>query len=92
MVTDLKARTKKFALEIVRLDAALPKRTEAQVLGRQLLRSGTSVGRSLHEAQRAKSNGPIDKVKTLQQESNELTGIFVPIARKAKSRTNRPKP
>ena len=41
---DLKSRTKEFALRVIRLFAALPKTTEAQVIGKQLLRSGTSVG------------------------------------------------
>src|SRR5215831_18075890 len=42
--SDLKVRTKEYALSVIRLFAALPKRTESQILGRQLLRSGTSVG------------------------------------------------
>lgn len=42
---DLKIRTKQFALRIIRMYAALPKNdTVAQVLGKQVLRSGTSVG------------------------------------------------
>ena len=53
---DLKERTKAFALRIIRLYAALPKMTEAQVLGKQVLRSGTSVGAHYREAQRAHSN------------------------------------
>ena len=40
--SDLKIRTKDYALLVIRLFAALPKRTETQILGRQLLRSGTS--------------------------------------------------
>ena len=42
--SDLKIRTKDYALSVIRLFAALPKRTEIQILGRQLLRAGTSVG------------------------------------------------
>jgi hypothetical protein len=38
---DLRDRTKEFAFQIIRMFAALPKTTEAQVLGKQLLRSGT---------------------------------------------------
>jgi hypothetical protein len=41
--SDLKIRTKEYALSVIRLFAALPKRTETQILGRQLLRAGTSV-------------------------------------------------
>ena len=52
---DLRERTKNFALSIVRLFAKLPKTTEAQVLGRQLLRSGTSVGANYREAYRGRS-------------------------------------
>lgn len=40
---DLKVRSKQFALEVVRAYVRLPKTTEAQVLGKQVLRSGTSV-------------------------------------------------
>src|ERR1700693_1097498 len=41
---DLQERTKRFALNIIRTFSMMPKTTEAQVLGKQLLRSGTSVG------------------------------------------------
>jgi four helix bundle protein len=52
---DLRERTKNFALGVVRMFAKLPKTTEAQVLGRQLLRSGTSVGANYREAYRGRS-------------------------------------
>jgi four helix bundle protein len=52
---DLHARTKAFALRIIRLYSSLPKTTEAQVLGKQVLRSGTSVGAHYSEATRARS-------------------------------------
>ena len=54
--TDLKVRTKEFALRVIRLYCSLPKREPAQVLGRQVLRSGTSVGANWREASRARSN------------------------------------
>ena len=41
---DLRERTKSFALRVVRLFSTLPKTTEAQILGKQVLRSGTSIG------------------------------------------------
>lgn len=53
---DLKIRTKEFALRIIRLYSALPKSTEAQVIGKQLLRSGTSVGAHYREVTRARSD------------------------------------
>ena|ERR1051326_1817971 len=52
---DLKARTKQFARRIIRLYSALPKETVAQVLGKQVLRSRTSVGANYREANRARS-------------------------------------
>src|SRR4029079_5572855 len=52
---DLALRTKTFALGIIRLFSALPKTTEAQVIGKQVLRSGTSVGANYREAYRGRS-------------------------------------
>src|SRR6266513_1088344 len=52
---DLRHRTKEFGLQIVRMFSGLPKTTEAQVLGKQVLRSGTSVGANYREAYRARS-------------------------------------
>ena len=72
MAIDLKTRTKDFALEIIRLYATLPRRIEAQVLGRQVLRSGTSVGAHYREAKRAKSNADfISKIEGGLQELEE---------------------
>jgi four helix bundle protein len=53
---DLDSRTKQFALRIIRLYEALPNTVPAQIIGTQLLRSGTSVGAHYREARRAKSN------------------------------------
>ena len=52
---ELKSRTKQFALRIVRLSSALPKNREGEVLGRQVLKSGTSIGANYREAIRASS-------------------------------------
>ncbi len=52
---ELRERTTRFALRVIRLYTALPRTPEAQVLGRQLLRSGTSVGAHYREACRARS-------------------------------------
>ena len=69
---DLRERTKEFALRIVRLYAALPKTTEAQVLGKQVLRSGTSVGANYREATRARSTAEfMSKVGVGLQELEE---------------------
>ncbi len=52
---DLKERTKQFALKIIRLVASLPRSREADIIGRQLLKAGTSVGANYREANRARS-------------------------------------
>jgi four helix bundle protein len=52
---DIKRRTQEFALRIIRLSAALPATREAEVLGRQVLKSGTSIGANYREATRASS-------------------------------------
>ena len=52
---DLKPRTKEFARRVIRLFAALSKDTAAQILGKQLLRAGTSVGANYREAYRGRS-------------------------------------
>jgi four helix bundle protein len=52
---DLRHRTKHFALSIIRMSSMMPKTTEAQVLGKQLLRAATSVGANYREAWRGRS-------------------------------------
>ncbi len=52
---DLRDRTKRFALSVIRMFSMIPKTTEAQVLGKQLLRSSTSVGANYREAYRGRS-------------------------------------
>lgn len=47
---ELRKRTKAFALRIIRLAAALPKNRTGNILGRQLLRAGTSIGANYREA------------------------------------------
>lgn len=53
---DLKTKTKTFALQSIKLYAALPKTTEAQVLGKQILRSRTSVGAHYRKGSMARSD------------------------------------
>jgi four helix bundle protein len=53
---DLKQRTKKFALALIKLYATLPKCYEAQIIGKQILRAGTSVGANYREGCRARSS------------------------------------
>ena len=69
---DLKMRTKEFALRVIRLFGALPKSVEAQVIGKQLLRSGTSVGAHYREGTRARSDAEfISKLEGGLQELDE---------------------
>jgi four helix bundle protein len=69
---DLRLRTKAFALRIIRLYGSLPKIIEAQVLGKQLLRSGTSVGAQYREAVRARSRAEfVSKIEAALQELEE---------------------
>ena len=69
---DILERTKLFALRIIRLFSALPKSTEAQVLGKQVLRSGTSVGAHVREGKRSRSDAEmISKIEGALQELEE---------------------
>ncbi|MBA4191514.1 MAG: four helix bundle protein [Planctomycetaceae bacterium] len=56
---DLKQRTKRFALRVIRLYSALPTTEVARVLGKQVLRSGTSVGAQYREGVRSRSDAEI---------------------------------
>ena len=69
---DLRSRTNKFALRIIRLYSALPKGAVAQTIGRQFLKSGTSPGAHYREACRAKSRADfISKMEGALQEFDE---------------------
>ncbi len=52
---ELRKRTKQFALRIIKLSAALPRSRVGDVIGRQILKSGTSIGANYREALRASS-------------------------------------
>jgi len=68
----LRDRTKRFALRIIRLFRHLPQATEAQVLGKQLLRSGTSIGANYRAAGRARSKAEfISKMGIVVEEADE---------------------
>jgi len=69
---DLRERTKVFALRIIKMFVVLPKRTEAQVLGKQVLRSGTSVGANYREAWRSRSRAEfVSKIGDCLKELDE---------------------
>ena len=75
--TNLKDRTKAYALRVIKLYQILPKSGEAQVIGKQILRSGTSVGAQYREACRAKS--PADFISKMEGSLQELdeTGYWL---------------
>jgi len=112
---DLKLRTKMFALRMIRLFRSLPRSIDAQVIAKQLLRCGTSVGAQYREACRSRSSAEFiskvesalqeldetaywlellvdgefvkaEKLKDLQNETDELTAIFVSSVKTAKRR------
>ena len=69
---DLKKRTKKFALDVLRFCSTLPKKQEYLVITKQLIRSGTSVGANYRSALRAKSNKDfILKLSIVGEEADE---------------------
>lgn len=68
----LRDRTKRFALRIIRLFQHLPRTTEAQVLGKQLLRSGTSIGANYRAAGRARFRAEfVSKIGIVVEEADE---------------------
>ncbi len=68
----MKQRTKAFALRVIRLVESLPKGRTADVLGRQLLRCGTSVGANYRAACRARSTADfIAKMGIVEEEADE---------------------
>ena len=112
---DLKSRTKQFALQIIKLFRSLPISSDAQVIGKQVLRSGTSVGAQYREACRSRSDSEFiskmssslqeldetaywleilvegdfviaEKLKGLQDETEQLIAIFVTSIKTAKSK------
>jgi four helix bundle protein len=69
---DLKKRSKAFAVRIIRLAESLPKSRDGDVIGRQLLRCGTSVGANYRAACRARSRADfIAKMKIVKEECDE---------------------
>jgi four helix bundle protein len=70
--TEFKGRTKQFAIRLIRLSQSLSPGKEADVLGRQLLRSGTSVGANYRVVCRAKSRADmLAKLAIVEEEADE---------------------
>lgn len=81
---NLKDRTMQFALMIIHLYSLLPKISIAQIIGKQLLRSGTSVGANYRESCRARTNAEfISKINIALQELEE-TAYWLELLTEAK--------
>ncbi len=69
---EFKRRTKSLSLRVIRLIEALPNSRTADMIGRQLLRSGTSIGANYRAACRAKSpRDMLIKLKIVEEEADE---------------------
>ena len=69
---ELKKRTKQFALRVIKLVNALPKNIQGQSIGRQLIRSGTSVGANYRSACRGRSKAEfVAKLGIVEEEADE---------------------
>lgn len=70
--TDMKQRTKRFALDVIHLAGELPKTPEGRIVGNQLIRCSTSVGANYRAACRAKSKPDfISKLGIVEEEADE---------------------
>ena len=76
--TELKARTKTFALRIIKLTRAIPKNDDAgRVIAKQIVRSGTSVAANYRASCRARSQAEfIAKIGTVEEEADE-TALWI---------------
>jgi four helix bundle protein len=69
---EFKKRTKELALRVIKLVSSLPKNTVSEVMGKQLIRSGTSVGANYRAACRARSTADlIAKLRIVEEEADE---------------------
>ena len=69
---ELEARTKAFALDVIRFNSEMPNSREASVIGYQLLKSGTSIGANYREANRAESRKDfLHKISIVEKEAAE---------------------
>src|SRR6266403_4516956 len=72
MEKDLEQRTKRFGLGVIKFCSSLPRNREGDVLGRQLLRSATSIGANYREASRGVSRPDFaHKIGTVEKEAAE---------------------
>jgi four helix bundle protein len=89
----IKRRAKQFALRIIRLFRALPRTSEAQVMGRQLLRCGTSVAANYRAVCRARSKAEfVAKIGVVVEEADETVFWLEMLVEAGIVRVNRMEP
>jgi four helix bundle protein len=72
MKKDLERRTKRFALSVIQIVGKMPRTKVSDVIGYQLLKSGTSIGANYREAARAQSRDDfIHKIGICEKETSE---------------------
>jgi four helix bundle protein len=73
----IEARTKAFAIRIIKLSATLPNTVEGKIIRNQLTKAGTSIGANYREANRARSRADFkNKIKICESESSETSYWF----------------
>jgi four helix bundle protein len=77
----LKERTRGFALRVVRLYRALPRTEEARIIGKQVLRSGTSIGANYRAACRARSRAEFVAKPGIVLEEADETAFWLDLLR-----------
>ena len=86
--SELKQRTKSFALHVIKLVGALPENTEGRVIGSQFMRRATSVGANYRAACRGRSKADfIAKLGIVEEEADELTAIMIASRKSASLRS-----
>jgi four helix bundle protein len=69
---DLEARTRRFAVQIIRLSTTIPETTEGRVVRNQITKAGTSIGANYREANRSRSKADFrNKIKICESEASE---------------------
>src|SRR5687768_15538407 len=85
---EMQARTKKLALRVIKLVAALPRNRTGEILGRQILKSGTSIGANYREAVRASSKRHFVSIIDIAMREAEETAYWLELL--AESETVKP--
>ena len=68
----LEQRTRKFAVDVIRISSKLPEYPEGRVIRNQLTKSGTSIGANYREANRARSRADfLNRIKICESEASE---------------------